>query len=197
MVREGAQIDNPILREFWWIVLFTGLRRRTVTAMAWAHVATDRVTIPNPKGGKKKAFNCPLTPPMLRSLDRLRRAGAVLCDQPKCKAWVFPSVVSKSGHIEEMKHSQCDDASPHSLRHSFRGFCEGAKVSKLLGKLLMNHKISGDVHDAYMGEHFDQLLKASGDVAGYILRHLPQDAEAELEARLKTQLTSGPDQDPT
>ena len=161
----------------------TGLRRREVCAMRWEHVNLKEayVEIPAPKGGEARAFRCPLTPPMIRSLERVRRAGKVLCDLERCHPWVFPSAGSRSGHVEEVKNRHLD-RSPHA-----------AKVSTVHSRLLMNHAISADVHQSYMtpGSMFDQLREASEAVSIYIMRHLPKGAERQLTRRLQEQLAPG------
>lgn len=137
-------LDNPVMREFNVMALLLGLRRSDVLMMKWEHVHDSHIVIPKPKG--KIPSKVPLTASMRRSLERVRRAGKVLCDISKCHDWVFPSTISASGHLEEPKSKHLDH-SPHALRHSFRGFCAGAKISTVHSKLLMLHKISKDVHD--------------------------------------------------
>jgi integrase len=187
-------LDNPVMRELWVMAALTGLRRREVCTMRWEQVNLKQayVEIPAPKGGEARAFRCPLTPPMIRSFERVRRAGKVLCDLERCRPWVFPSAGSRSGHVEEVKNRHLDH-SPHALRHSFRNFCAGAKVSTVHSRLLMNHAISADVHQSYMtpGSMFDQLREASEAVSTYIMRHLPKGAERQLTRRLQEQLAPG------
>ena len=189
---QVLKLDNPVMREYWLMTALTGLRRRDVCGLRWDHVNLKEryVEIPSPKGGKDRAFKCPLSPPMIRSLERVRRVGKVMCDTEECHPWVFPSVTSSSGHVEEVKNKNLDK-SPHALRHSFRAFCAGAKVSTVHSRLLMNHKISKDVHESYMtlGAMFDQLRDASEVVSAYILRHFPKGAEKQLERRLREQLS--------
>lgn len=189
--KQVLALDNPVHRELWLITALTGLRRGDMLTMKWEHVhLTEKyIQIPDPKGGTERAFLCPLTPPMIRSLKRVKRAGKALCDAGRCHPWVFPSVASKSGHVEEVKNKNLDN-SPHALRHSFRAYCAGAKVSVVHSRLLMNHKISKDVHDSYMtpGAMFDQLREASAAVTAYIMKHLPKDVERQLERKLKEQL---------
>jgi hypothetical protein len=181
---QVMQLDNAIQREVWMAFLFTGLRRRDVTTMRWQHVAQDHIVIPSPKGGSKNASRIPVTPALRRVLDRVKKAGKTY--PPHCADWVFPSTTSASGHIEETKN-QALDRSPHSLRHTFRGMYEGAKVSRIHGKLLMLHKVDADVHDSYMTvpSMFAQLSAAAGEVAAYIVLHLPKDAERRLLAALR------------
>ena len=185
-------LDNPIMREVWVLTALTGLRRSDVLTMRWEHVhkKDGYIEIPAPKGGEERAFKCPLTKPMIGSLERVRLAGEAMCDNDRCKPWVFPSVASRSGHIEEVKNGKLDH-SPHALRHSFRNFCAGAGVSTTHSRILMNHKLSADVHSEYMtvDAMFEQLREASEIVSTYILQHLGKKAEQQLNRRLKEQLT--------
>lgn len=66
-------------------------------------------------------------------------------------------------------------------------------MSTVHSRLLMNHKISKDVHESYMtlGAMFDQLREASEAVSAYILKHLPKGAEKQLTRRLREQLAQG------
>ena len=63
-------------------------------------------------------------------------------------------------------------------------------MSTVHSRLLMNHKISKDVHESYMtlGAMFDQLREASEVVSAYIFKHLPKGAEKQLTRRLQEQL---------
>jgi integrase len=183
--RRIVILDNPILREFYLFALLTGLRRRTLTAMPWNNVKTQYIEIPYSKNNRPSRV--PITPPMARSLQRLRRLGKILPE--RCHGWVFPSPISKSGHLEEPKNRTLD-RSPHALRHTFRGMCAGAKISTVHSKLLMLHAIDKEVHDEYMTTEamFEQLARASAEVSTYILRHLPRDAEKQLTDRRPNRL---------
>jgi integrase len=197
-------LKNPIMRELHLMTLLTGLRRRDVCGMAWEHVNVREryITIPSPKGGTERAFRAPLSTPMVRSLERVRRAGHIMCEA-QSKTWVFPSDRSKSGHIEEPKGTSRGkrkdgsiykinriDKSPHALRHSFRGFAAGAGVSRTHSRILMNHRIERDIHDEYMSvpAMFDQLRAASEKLSAYMLSHMGKDPERALAQQLRVEL---------
>jgi integrase len=173
-------LDNPILRELQIVLLVTGLRRSDVTAMRWENVHKDYIDIPKP-GKKSRPSKIPITPALRRSLDRVKLAAKTFPD-----TWVFPSMTSGTGHTVETKNKALD-RSPHALRHTFRGMCAGAKVTKTHSKILMLHTIAGEIHDEYMSvpSMFAQLAQAADEVAAYILRHLPKDAERRLRAALR------------
>jgi integrase len=180
-------LSNPIMQEFHLMTLLTGLRRNEVASMRWEHVDLQQrcITIPSPKGGKARAFKAPLTRPMLRSLWRARRAGRIMCER-QSKLWCFPSDRSASGHVEEPKgRSQWrreDDSTRkvtriektgHALRHTFRTMAGVAGMSRTFSRILMNHKIGGDVHDEYLTVPvmFAQLRAAQEKLSAFIIEH--------------------------
>jgi integrase len=130
-------LSNPIMREYQMMSALTGRRRSAVASMKWEHVHVRDgryIDFPTPKGvssGRAKPDRIPISWPMLRVLARCRMAGRVLCEA-QSRTWVFPSVRSKSGHIEEPKGKsrrrlkdgtvivkQRIDTSPHALRHTW------------------------------------------------------------------------------
>jgi integrase len=180
-------LSNPIIQELHLMTLLTGLRRNEVASMRWENIDVGKrsITIPSPKGGRARAFKAPLTRPMLRSLWRARRADRIMCEH-QSKVWCFPSDRSGSGHVEESKgRSQWrrDDKSirkvvriektGHALRHTFRTLAGVAGMSRTFSRILMNHKIGGDVHDEYMTvpAMFDQLRAAQESLSAFIIEH--------------------------
>jgi integrase len=61
--KDIQALPNPIRRDFYLFSLFTGLRRQSAVEIRWEHINLDEGTllIPNPKGGKKRAFVLPLS----------------------------------------------------------------------------------------------------------------------------------------
>src|SRR5580692_11486765 len=59
--KELLALDNGVRREMHWMTYLSGLRRRTVTALAWRDVSIrNRVAfIRFPKGGEDRAFSIP------------------------------------------------------------------------------------------------------------------------------------------
>jgi integrase len=180
-------LSNPIMQELHLITLLTGLRRSEVASIRWENIDLRNrcIVIPSPKGGLARAFKAPLTRPMLRALWRARRAGRTMCEQ-QSKVWCFPSDRSASGHIEEPKgrsqQRQADksiqrvtriEKTGHALRLTFRTLAGVSGMSRTFSRILMNHKIDGDVHDEYMSvpAMFEQLHTAQEKLSGFIIEH--------------------------
>jgi integrase len=203
---ELVKVQSPILREFHWLSLLSGLRRNDVATLRWSDVSVREraMTLQAPKGGKKRRFRAPLSRAMVRCLCRVRIAGRVMHDR-QSREWVFPAS-SRSGHVEEIKGSSWINGKEgakrkivrltkvgHSLRHSYRTLCAAAGLDRLRTKLLMNHQVSRDVTDSYLSTPalFDQLREAQRAVSDLIVSSAGQDADGRLTRLLLAQLQSG------
>jgi|SRR5271166_4634333 len=197
------QLQSPILREFHWLSLLSGLRRNDLATLKWTDVSVRQraMTLQAPKGGKKRRFRAPMSPAMVRCLCRARVAGRILHDR-QSREWVFPAA-SRSGHVEEIKGSSWVNGASgdkrkivrltkvgHSLRHSYRTLCAAAGVDRLRTKLLMNHQVNRDVTDAYLSTPalFDQLRDAQRTVSDLIMRSAGQDPDRRLTQRLSEEM---------
>ena len=102
----------------------------------------DRAQLPKPKGGVKKAFDIPLSRPMIRCILRAMRAGRVLSPD-QAEFWLFPAD-SDSGHlIEHKEERKVLSKWGNDLRQSYRTLAQAAGVSELDIHLLMNHSLPG------------------------------------------------------
>jgi integrase len=202
---ELVKMQSPIMREFHWFSLLSGLRRNDVATLRWTDVSTRERAVRAPKGGKKRRFRAPLSRAMVRSLCRARIAGRVMHDRQSTE-WVFPAL-SRSGHVEEIKSSSWVSGKNgnkrkivrlskvgHSLRHSYRTLCAAAGLDRLRTKLLMNHQVSRDVTDAYLSTPalFEQLREAQRAVSELIVRSAGQDADLRLTQVLFAEVSGRP-----
>ena len=115
------------------------------------------IHIPRPKGGEEKAFDIPLSRPMIRCIIRTIRWGRIMYAE-QAKSWLFPAE-SEPGHIVEHKEER-DVLSKwgNDLRQSYRTLAQAAGVSELDVHLLMNHSLPG-VNAGYITR--DRLLEGS------------------------------------
>ncbi len=205
---ELVKLQSPILREFHWLSLLSGLRRNDLATLRWTDVSMHErtMTLRAPKGGKKRRFRAPLSKAMIRSLCRARISGRVLHDR-QSHEWVFPAA-SRSGHVEEIKGSSWVNGKNgdkrkivrltkvgHSLRHSYRTLCAAAGLDRLRTKLLMNHQVSRDVTDSYLSTPalFDQLREAQRTVSDLIVSSAGQDPDRRLTRLLLDEVMGKPD----
>lgn len=164
------QIACPVRQEYHLFMLLSACRREALACARWEHLDVRRraLHVPKPKGGASRAFDIPLSRPMLRCLARARRAGRRLCpDSP----WVFPSATSRSGHIAEVKERGMKTG--HALRHTWRTLAQQVEgVSEIDAKLIMNHSIPG-ANAGYLSRSalWPHLLEMQEKVSTFIMEH--------------------------
>lgn len=180
------KLPNPVRRDFNLFALFTGNRSTATSEMRWEHVdltgavnGIPSVFIPTPKGGRAKAFFIPLSDylvDLLSARQQCESTNAAFPDSP----WVFPALDSESEHIEEPKekiHPFLKNYSPHSLRHSFASFAQGAQVMLTDISFLMNHR-PANLTVAYMRGLLPELVKHQQKITNYIKEHLAKKPDA-------------------
>jgi hypothetical protein len=100
------------------------------------------IHIPKPKGGEEKAFDIPLSRPMIRCIIRAIRWGRIMYPA-QGKSWLFPAD-SEPGHLVEHKEERNVLSKwGNDLRQSYRTLAQAAGVSELDIHLLMNHSLPG------------------------------------------------------
>lgn len=170
-----AQLDalaNPVRREFHLFSLLSGSRPAALSRARWDQLDLRRGVLhfPDPKGGRAKAFDMPLSRPMLRCLWRARRAGR-LVDETRAATFIFPAIVSESGHMEEWREDRAELSKwGADLRQTYATMAQAVGVPLFFIKVLMNHSAGGDVTLGYV-----TLQALSQQVRGYqeeISRHI-------------------------
>ncbi len=137
-------LENPLRRELHLFLLLSGSRPDVIKQAKPEHLnLRDRLLfIPEPKGGKNKAFCIPLSRQMILCLVR-----AILFSRQmypdKSAQWLFPAD-SVSGHLVE--HKEPRDQLSHwgnELRQTYRTLGQIADISDVDMHLLMNHSLPG------------------------------------------------------
>jgi integrase len=150
-------MENPLRREFHLLTLFSGSRPTALKKISLEHVDLKQrmIHIPRPKGGEEKAFDIPLSQPMIRCIIRAIRWGRIMYSG-QAKSWLFPAD-SDPGHLVEHKEERSVLSKwGNDLRQSYRTLAQAAGVSELDIHLLMNHSLPG-VNAGYITR--DRLLK--------------------------------------
>jgi integrase len=154
---ELTVLTNPIRREFHLMTLLSGSRPTALKNVRIENIdfRSRLLHIPKPKGGVKKAFDIPLSRPMIRCILRVMRTGRILYPD-QAEFWLFPAD-SDSGHLIEHKEERGVLSKwGNDLRQSYRTLAQAAGVSELDIHLLMNHSLPG-VNAGYITR--DSLLR--------------------------------------
>jgi hypothetical protein len=161
-VDDLRNLENPIRREFHFLLLLSGSRPDALKRARLEHLnfQTRILHLPKPKGGEEKAFDIPLSRAMIQCLVRVIRIGRVL-DPARAQEWLFPAD-SSSGHIAEHKEDRTTLSKwGNELRQTYRTIAQTAGIADLDIHLLMNHTVPG-VNAGYitrnklLGDHLRQ-----------------------------------------
>jgi integrase len=156
-LKELYAMDNPLRREFHLLTIFSGSRPTALKKVRIEHIDLRGrlIHIPRPKGGEVKAFDIPLSRPMIRCIIRAIRWGRIMYSE-QAKSWLFPAD-SEAGHLVEHKEERNVLSKwGNDLRQSYRTLAQAAGVSELDIHLLMNHSLPG-VNAGYITR--DRLLR--------------------------------------
>ncbi|GAB6051226.1 tyrosine-type recombinase/integrase [Magnetospira thiophila] len=167
-------IKNPVRRDYYLFVQFSGLRRQSAAEIRWAHIDLDagNLLVPNPKGGAARAFVLPLSDFLVKILLRRKSENDLIAED---SPWVFPAAGTKAGHIAEPKLSPKEKAamavpfSIHGLRHTWMSAANAAGLSPYDMKMLANHSLpKGDVTAGYISPHTEALRASQQRVTDYL-----------------------------
>lgn len=169
-----AALPNEMRREFHLLTLLSGSRPDALSRAEWEHLSVRRraLRIPEPKGGEDRAFDIPLSRPMLLALARARRAGRRLAPR-QSERFIFPASKSKSGHLAEWREDRGVLSSwGKQLRRSYIIAAETLDVSERTLKRLVNHK----TQDVTMGygdrdRMWPRLVAEQERISAHIMSH--------------------------
>ena len=153
-----AAVGNPVHRDLLMFGLYTGMRRGEIMPMRWERVDLDAglFRVDETKTG------VPLELPVTRQLGEIlvrRRANSDAMPE-HLREWVFPSLSSRSGHVEELQshYERITKAGRakfwfHGLRNAFITVAERElMLPRSLTKRLVNHARPSDVTEGYAAD---------------------------------------------
>jgi integrase len=165
---ELIKIENKTIRDYLFILLFTGLRRNDAETLKWEQVdlKSKILTFPDPKNHQHHELPIPtflLT--ILKERKKLAR-----------NEFVFPGN-GESGHLVEprkqmekiIQHSKVK-FTPHDLRRTFITIAESLDIPAYALKRLMNHKMKQDVTAGYIISDVERLRKPMQEICNFILQ---------------------------
>ena len=147
---ELHALPNALRREFHLMTMLSGSRPTALKNIRIDDInLRDRLLhIPKPKGGEDKAFDIPLSRPIIRCILRAMRIGRTFFPAESA-TWLFPAE-SESGHLEEHKEDRSDLSKwGNDLRQTYRNLAQVAGVGESDIHLLMNHALPG-VNGGYL-----------------------------------------------
>lgn len=141
---EAGRLRHPIRWEFHLFTLLSGSRPGALMQARVEPLDLRRglLHIPRPKGGARRAFDIPLSRPMIRCLIRSMRASRILHPEA-ATTWLF-AADSAEGHMVEHKEERRRLFKwGNDLRQTYRTLGQAAGLSEIDMHLLMNHSLPG------------------------------------------------------
>lgn len=161
-----GRMQNRIQSAYLQSLLITGARRRELAELKWVDVDFQwlSMTIRDKVEGER---TIPLTPYVASLLQSL----------PRCGEWVFSSMTSKSGHIEEPTDAHkralvsvgLPDLSIHGLRRSFGSLAEWTETPAGVVAQIMGQKPSAIAEKHYRRRPLDLLRMWHVKIESWIL----------------------------
>ena len=165
--RAVQQIGNPTISAYLQALLLTGARREELASLRWGEVDFQwrSICIKDKVEGLR---TIPLTPYVSYLLATLSRRND----------YVFSSMTSKSGYIEEPRiaHTKAlvlaglPHVSLHGLRRSFGTLCEWVEMPSGISAQIMGHKPSALAEKHYRRRPLDLLRKWHDLIESWILQ---------------------------
>jgi integrase len=162
-------LENETSRDYFLLVLFSGLRRNEAMTLTWDNVDLHEktLTIPTTKNGE------PHTLPLSTFLLNLLQERFNRWHQPT--GYVFPSW-SKTGHMTNVQHDikklQASGLpyTLHDLRRSFLTTAEQLDISSWTVKRLANHRQTDVTGQHYIVHSIDRLREPMEKISEELLR---------------------------
>jgi len=158
-------LRNTEARDFFMVVLLTGLRKSEALDLKWEHYddQAHTITIPDPKNRQ------PLTLPVSDYV-----AGILDARKKKAKGeYVFES---ERGRMHNLRFAMAEVETEskvtfciHDLRRTFATTGESLDISGYTLKALLNHSLGGDVTAGYIVTDLKRLRAATQKVTNFML----------------------------
>jgi integrase len=172
LLRWGTAVlhlPSPIRRDLHLFILLTGMRRTSAVEAKVKDLDLDAgvLHVPTPKGGAERAFDLPLSKPLVDLLrHRVAENPAYFRDSP----FLFPSN-SASGHVAEVQEKLLAPLTGHALRHVYSSLALEAGVPLAELRFLLNHSMSAlGVTGSYLHLSLDHLRGYQEQASARILQ---------------------------
>ncbi len=161
-------IVNDTLRDYFTLILFTGLRREEAARMKWGDVDLKNKTFTITETKNREKLVLPITAHLMEMFGRRKQTAGN-------GEWVFPGN-GKDGHITEpkyqinkMREGIGSHITVHGLRRTYATIAESLDISQYTLKRLLNHKQGSDVTGGYVVSDPERLRQAAEMIAAQIL----------------------------
>lgn len=186
-----SRLENEILRDYFLLLVFSGLRRQEAATLKWSQVDLQSKTLTILDTKNHHTHVLPLAD-YLHQLFSRRKLIAT-------SEYVFLGT-GAGGHLVEPKRQIARviaktgiQFSCHDLRRTFITIAESLDISAYALKRLLNHKMNNDVTAGYIIADVERLRKPMQQITDYLLRcmGIQQSATVTSIESIKKEVTHG------
>jgi integrase len=184
--RGVQKVENPIRRDLFIFLLFTGCRSGEAKTLRWEQIDFNAGKIYFPIT-KTEAFDLPLSDFLVDLLKARRADKATRAVFGEDCQWVFPAH-AKPGHVVEVKLGAeertlfADRWTPHTLRHTWNTISQNkVPMPPAHSRLLQNHvlNIKGDAHMGYNHPDLGDLRKSQQMMSDFLVTAIKPQPKAQ------------------
>lgn len=165
-----VNINNPTLRDYLLLLLFTGLRRQEAATLKWEQIDLKAKTLTIADTKNHQVHTLPLSDFVHKFLAEKK--------QTINSEYVFPGT-GKEGYLVEprkqmRKVTEVSGVSfmLHDLRRTFITVAESLDISAYTIKRLVNHKMNNDVTAGYIVSDIERLRAPMQLITDYLLKSI-------------------------
>lgn len=159
-------LSNEIARDYFLTILLTGLRRTEAMNLAWSDVDLKGKTLTVRDTKNHRDHTLPLSDYLLNIL-KARKNSAT-------GEYVFESSKGRMQNLRYAQESVIKNSgvsfSIHDLRRTFATIADSIDIPGYTVKILLNHKMSGDVTAGYIIADIERLREPIKKITAYILK---------------------------
>lgn len=162
------QLANDTMRDYFLVLLFTGLRREEAAQLRWENINLSSATLTVPDTKNNEPHILPLSNYLL-DIFKKRKAEAGGSE------WVFSGekpdqhIVEPRRSLEIIKKESGLEISIHGFRRTFATLAESLDISTYTVKRLLNHKMPGDVTAGYIVKDIGRMREPMQRITDFIL----------------------------
>jgi integrase len=159
-------LDNPLTRDYFLLVLLTGLRRQEALDLRWEHVDLTGRTLTVTDTKNHQDHTLPLSDYLLEMLTSLKAnaEGPYVFESSKGRLqnlrYAMEKVINHSGV----------EFTIHDLRRTFATVADSLDIPGYAVKALLNHKTGTDVTAGYVVINVERLRDPMQRITDYILK---------------------------
>lgn len=161
-------LKNQVARDYFITVILTGLRRTEAMNLTWSDVNFKRKTLTVRDTKNHRDHTLPLSDYLVEVL-KARKANSF-------GEFVFESNKGKLHNLRYAQDSVVENSGVnftiHDLRRTFATIANSLDIPAYTVKMLLNHKITGDVTAGYIITDVERLRIPMQKISNYILNHL-------------------------